>query len=135
MKSRAEAFERLPFHLSMIQRTRKHGVPQFREEAGHVLATLVGYLNREIKKINRLSSTVSVQIYINDKRLGKRFSVQEQDLYDNEATTDNVVVNDKKKNAIYSIDGCTTAVGFGDKDYQYKRNYKIQYYTDVNGLE
>ncbi|KAA6352815.1 MAG: hypothetical protein EZS28_051658, partial [Streblomastix strix] len=53
MKSRAKRFSRLPFHPSMIQRTRKHAGPQFREEAGDVLATLVGYLNRDIKKINR----------------------------------------------------------------------------------
>ncbi|KAA6309532.1 MAG: hypothetical protein EZS28_056494, partial [Streblomastix strix] len=52
MRSRAKRFGRLPFHPSMIQRTRKHAGPQFREEAGDVLATLVGYLNRDIKKIN-----------------------------------------------------------------------------------
>ncbi|KAA6361276.1 MAG: hypothetical protein EZS28_043197, partial [Streblomastix strix] len=52
LKSRAKQFSRLPFHPSMIQRTRKHGGPQFRQEAGDVLATLVGYLNRDIKKIN-----------------------------------------------------------------------------------
>ncbi|KAA6375871.1 MAG: hypothetical protein EZS28_028603, partial [Streblomastix strix] len=45
MKSRAKPFERLAFHPSMIQRTRKHGGPQFREETVDVLATLVGYLN------------------------------------------------------------------------------------------
>ncbi|KAA6354218.1 MAG: hypothetical protein EZS28_050255 [Streblomastix strix] len=65
MKSRAKPFGRLPFHLSMIQRTRKHGGQQFKEEAGDVFATLVGYLNRDIKKINRLSSAISAQkIYI-----------------------------------------------------------------------
>ncbi|KAA6397774.1 MAG: hypothetical protein EZS28_006700 [Streblomastix strix] len=135
LKSRAEPFGRLPFHPSMIQRTRKHGGPQFRQEAGDVLATLVGYLNRDIKKINRLSSAVSAQKYINDKYLGKRFSVSEQDLDDNVATPDNVVVFDKKKNAIYSIDGYTTAVGFGDSEHQHKRNWKKQYYSDVNDLE
>ncbi|KAA6360348.1 MAG: hypothetical protein EZS28_044125, partial [Streblomastix strix] len=41
LKSRARQFGRLPFHPSMIQRTRKHGGPQFRQEAGDVLATLV----------------------------------------------------------------------------------------------
>ncbi|KAA6354140.1 MAG: hypothetical protein EZS28_050333, partial [Streblomastix strix] len=40
MKSRAKPFGRLPFHPSMIQRSRKHAGPQFREEAGDVHATL-----------------------------------------------------------------------------------------------
>ncbi|KAA6357317.1 MAG: hypothetical protein EZS28_047156, partial [Streblomastix strix] len=135
LKSRARPFGRLPFHPSMIQRTRKHAGSQFREEAGDVLATLVGYLNRDIKKINRLSSAVSAQKYINDKHLDKRFSVFEQDLDDNVATPDNVVVFDKKKNAIYSVDGYTTAVGFGDPEHQHKRNWKKKYYSDVNDLE
>ncbi|KAA6394182.1 MAG: hypothetical protein EZS28_010288 [Streblomastix strix] len=114
MKSRAKPFGRLPFHLSMIQRTRKHGGPQFREEAGDVLATLVGYLNGDIKKIN---------------------SVLGQDLDDNQAIPDNVIVFDKKKNAIYSVDDYTTAVGFGDPEHQHKRNWKKKYYSDVNDLE
>ncbi|KAA6396636.1 MAG: hypothetical protein EZS28_007837 [Streblomastix strix] len=41
MKSRVKPFGRLPFHPSMIQRTRKHAGPQFREEAGEVLSILV----------------------------------------------------------------------------------------------
>ncbi|KAA6386782.1 MAG: hypothetical protein EZS28_017691 [Streblomastix strix] len=135
LKSRAKPFGRLPFHPSMIQRTRKHGGPQFRQEAGDVLATLVGYQNRDIKKINRLSSAVSAQQYINDKHLGKRFSVSEYDLDDNVATPDRVVVFDKKKNAIYSVDGYTTAVGFGDPEHQHKRNWKKKYYSDVYDLE
>ncbi|KAA6397873.1 MAG: hypothetical protein EZS28_006601 [Streblomastix strix] len=135
MKSRAKPFGMLPIHPSMIQRTRKHAGPQFREDAGDVLATLVGYLNRDVKKINRLSSAVSAQKYINDKHLGKRFNVLEYDLDDNEATPDNGVVFDKKNNAIYSVDGYTTAVGFGDQEHQHKRNLKKQYYTDVNDLE
>ncbi|KAA6393068.1 MAG: hypothetical protein EZS28_011408, partial [Streblomastix strix] len=114
LKSRAKPFSTLLFHPSMIQRTRKHAGPQFREEAGDVLATLVGYLNRDIKKIN-----------------SKRFNVLEQDLDDNEATPDNVVVFDKKKITIYSVDGYTTAVGFGDPERQHKRNWKKYYYTDV----
>ncbi|KAA6390905.1 MAG: hypothetical protein EZS28_013568 [Streblomastix strix] len=105
------------------------------EEAGDVLATLVGYLNRDIKKINRLSSAVSAQQYIQDKHLGKRFSLLEQYLDDNQATPDNVVVFDKKKNAIYSVNDYTTAVKFGDPEHQHKRNWKKQYYTDVNDLE
>ncbi|KAA6373993.1 MAG: hypothetical protein EZS28_030481, partial [Streblomastix strix] len=135
LKSRARPFDRLQFHPNMIQRTRKHGGPQFRQEAGDVLATLVGYLNRDIKKINRLSSAVSAQKYIEDKHLGKRFNVLEQDLDDSEATPDSVVVFDKKKNAIYSVDGYTTAVGFGDPEQQHKRNWKKKYYIDVNDLE
>ncbi|KAA6392812.1 MAG: hypothetical protein EZS28_011663 [Streblomastix strix] len=135
LKSRVKPFGRLPFHPSMIQRTRKHGGPQFRQEAGIVLATLVGYLNREIKKINRLSSAVCAQKYINDKHLGKRFSVSEQDLDDNVATPDNVVVFEKKKNAIYSVDGYTTVIGFGDPEHQHKKNWKKNYYSDVNDLE
>ncbi|KAA6382246.1 MAG: hypothetical protein EZS28_022227 [Streblomastix strix] len=135
MRSRAKPFGRLPFHPSMIQRTRKHAGPQFREEAGDVLATLVGYLNRDIKKFNRLSSAVSAQKFIQDKHLDKRFSVLEQDLDDNVATPENVIVFDKKKNAIYSVDGYTTAVGFGDPEHQHKRNWKKQYYSDVNDLE
>ncbi|KAA6395559.1 MAG: hypothetical protein EZS28_008911 [Streblomastix strix] len=135
MKSRAKPFGRLPFLPSMIQRTRKHGDPQFREEAGDVLATLVGYLNRDIKKINMFSSAVSAQKYIDDKHLGKRFNVLEQDLDDNVATPDNVVVSDKKKNAIYSVDGYTTAVGFCDSEHQHKRNWKKKYYSDVSYLE
>ncbi|KAA6400342.1 MAG: hypothetical protein EZS28_004132 [Streblomastix strix] len=135
MESRAKPFGRLSIHPSMIQRTRMHAGPQFKEEAGDVLATLVGYLNRDIKKINRLSSAVSAQKYIDDKHLGKRFSVLEQDLDDNEATSDNVVVFDKKKNAIYSVDGYTTAVGFGDPVHQHKRNWKRKYFSDVNDLE
>ncbi|KAA6385398.1 MAG: hypothetical protein EZS28_019075 [Streblomastix strix] len=135
MRSRAKPFGRLPFHPSMILRTRKHADPQFREEAGDVLATLVGYLNRDIKKINRFSSAVSAQKYINDQHLDKRFRVLEQDLDDNVATTDNVVVFDKKKNAIYSVNGYTTAVGFGDPEHQHERNWKKKYYSDVNDLE
>ncbi|KAA6354889.1 MAG: hypothetical protein EZS28_049584, partial [Streblomastix strix] len=114
LKSRAKPFGRLPFHPGMIQRTRKHAGPQFREEAGDVLATLVGYLNRDIKKIN---------------------SVSEQDLDENVATSDNVVVFDKKKNEIYSVDGYTTAVGFGYPEHQRKRNWKKKYYSEVNDLE
>ncbi|KAA6404179.1 MAG: hypothetical protein EZS28_000288 [Streblomastix strix] len=114
MKSRAKPFGRLPFHPSMIQRTRKHGGPQFREEARDVLATLVGYLNRDIKKIR---------------------SILEQDLDDNQVTSDNVFVFDKKKNAIYAVDGYTTAVGFGDPEHQHKRNWKKKYNSDVNDLE
>ncbi|KAA6385727.1 MAG: hypothetical protein EZS28_018749, partial [Streblomastix strix] len=113
MKSRAKPFGMLSFHPSMIQRTRKHGSPQFREEAGDVVATLVVYQNRDIKKINKLSSAVSAQKYIYDKHLGKRFSVSEQDIDDNIATPDIVVVYDKQKNLIYSVDGYTTAVGLG----------------------
>ncbi|KAA6356236.1 MAG: hypothetical protein EZS28_048238, partial [Streblomastix strix] len=41
----------------------------------------------------------------------------------------------KKKNAIYSVDGYTTAVGFGDPEHQHKRNWKKKYYSDVNDLE
>ncbi|KAA6359378.1 MAG: hypothetical protein EZS28_045095, partial [Streblomastix strix] len=135
LKSRARPFGRLPFHLNMIQRTRKHRGPQFRQDAGDVLATLVGYLNRDIKKINKLSFAVSAQKYIEDKHLGKRFNVLEQDLDDNVATPDNVVVFDKKNNAIYSVDSYTTAVGFGDPEHLHKRNWKKQYYSDVNDLE
>ncbi|KAA6387453.1 MAG: hypothetical protein EZS28_017019 [Streblomastix strix] len=135
MKSQAEPFDRLPFHPSMIQRTKMHAGPQFREKASDVLATLVGYLNRVIKKINWLSSAVSAQIYINDKHLGKRFSILQQDLDDNEVIPDSVVVFDKKKNAIYSVDGYTTAVGLGDPEHQHKRNWKKKYYSDVNDLE
>ncbi|KAA6369552.1 MAG: hypothetical protein EZS28_034921 [Streblomastix strix] len=135
LKSRAKPFDRLPFHPSMIQRTRKHADPQFREDAGDVLATLVGYLNRDIKKINRLSSAVSAQKYLQDNHLCKRFSVLKQDLDANEATPDNVVVFDKKKNAIFSVDSQTTAVGFGDPEHQHKRNWKKKYQSDVNGLE
>ncbi|KAA6401965.1 MAG: hypothetical protein EZS28_002509 [Streblomastix strix] len=124
MKSRTKPFGRLPLHPSMIQRTRKHAGPQFKEQAGDVLATLVGYLNRDIKKINRLSSAFSAQKYIQDIHLDKRFSVLEQDLDDNVATPDNVVVFEKKKNAIYSIDGSTTALGFGDPEHQHKKNWK-----------
>ncbi|KAA6388803.1 MAG: hypothetical protein EZS28_015669 [Streblomastix strix] len=98
MKLCAKPFGRLPFH----------------PKAGDVFATLVGYLNRDIKKIN---------------------SVQEQDLDDNQATPDNVVVFDKKKNTIYSVDGYTTAVGFGDPEHQHKRNQKKKYYLDVNDLK
>ncbi|KAA6311806.1 MAG: hypothetical protein EZS28_056051, partial [Streblomastix strix] len=135
IKSRAKPFDRQPFHPSMIQRTRKHAGPQLKEEAGDVLATLVGYLNRDIKKINRLSSAVSAQKSIQDKHLDKRFCVLEQDLDDNVATPDNVVVFDKKKNAIYSVDGYTTVVGFSDPEHQHKRNWKKKYYSYVNDLE
>ncbi|KAA6398788.1 MAG: hypothetical protein EZS28_005686 [Streblomastix strix] len=100
MRSRAKPFGRLPFHPSMIQRTRKHGGPQFREKARDVLVTLVSYLNRDIKKIN---------------------SVQKYDIDDNEATPENMVVYHKKKKAIYSIDGYTTAVGFGNSEQKHQR--------------
>ncbi|KAA6392961.1 MAG: hypothetical protein EZS28_011512 [Streblomastix strix] len=135
INARNYAFGRLPFHPTFIQRTRKYQSPQFKEKAWDVHATLVGYLNRDIKKINWFSSAISAQKYINDKHLGKRFSAQEQDLDDNQATPDNVVVFDKKKNAIYSVDGYTTAVGFGDPEHQHKRNWKKKYYSDVNDLE
>ncbi|KAA6325598.1 MAG: hypothetical protein EZS28_054049, partial [Streblomastix strix] len=135
MKSRAKPFGQLPFHPQMIQRTKKLGGPQFREEAGDVLATFVGYQNRDIRKINRLSSAVSVQKYVEDKHFCKRFDVCEQDLVDNVAITDNAVVFDKKKRAVYSVDGFTAAVRFGDSERQHKRNCKKQYYIDVNVLE
>ncbi|KAA6400269.1 MAG: hypothetical protein EZS28_004205 [Streblomastix strix] len=135
MKSRAKPFGRLPFLPSMILRTKKHAGPQFREEAGDVLATLVVYLNRDIKKINRLSSAVSAQKYENDKHLGNQYSVVECDLDNNVVTPDNVVNFDKKKNAIYSVDDYTTAVGFGDLEHQHKRNWKKKYYSDINDLE
>ncbi|KAA6397279.1 MAG: hypothetical protein EZS28_007197 [Streblomastix strix] len=64
-----------------------------------------------------------------------RFDVREQDFDDNVATPDNVVVFDKKKNVIYSIDDYTTAVGFNDKDHKYKRNLKKQYYLNVDDDE
>ncbi|KAA6391881.1 MAG: hypothetical protein EZS28_012594 [Streblomastix strix] len=101
MKSRAKPFGRLPFHPNMIQRTRKHAGPQFREEAGMFLLHFV----------------------------------LEQDLDDNEATPDNVVIFVKKKNAIYSVDGYTPAEGFGDSVHQHKKNWKKQYYSDVYDLE
>ncbi|KAA6397551.1 MAG: hypothetical protein EZS28_006920 [Streblomastix strix] len=65
----------------------------------------------------------------------KRFSIQEQDLDDNVATPDNMVVFDKKINSIYSVDGYITAVGFGESEHQHKRNRKKKYYSDVNDLE
>ncbi|KAA6403627.1 MAG: hypothetical protein EZS28_000853 [Streblomastix strix] len=52
MKSRAKPDDRLPFLPQLIQTTRKYTGPQFKEEAGDILATLVGYLNRDIKKID-----------------------------------------------------------------------------------
>ncbi|KAA6397845.1 MAG: hypothetical protein EZS28_006631 [Streblomastix strix] len=134
LKARRQEFGTLPFHPSMVQRTSKHAGPQMREEAGDILATLVGFLNRDIKKINRLSSAISAQRYINDKHLENRFDVREQDLDENEETPKNVVVYDKKKNAIYSVDGYTTAVGFGDDKHPHKRNWKKQYYTDVDDV-
>ncbi|KAA6356417.1 MAG: hypothetical protein EZS28_048056, partial [Streblomastix strix] len=33
------------------------------------------------------------------------------------------------------VDGYTTAVGFGDPEHLHKRNWKKQYYSDVNDLE
>ncbi|KAA6382597.1 MAG: hypothetical protein EZS28_021875, partial [Streblomastix strix] len=122
MKSRTKLFGRLPFHPSIIQRTRKHAGLIIQRGGGDVLATLVVYLNRDIKKIKMLSSAVSAQKYIQDKHLDNRFSALEQDLDDNVATPDNVVVFDKKQNAIYSVDGYTTAVGFGDPEHQHKKN-------------
>ncbi|KAA6395435.1 MAG: hypothetical protein EZS28_009037 [Streblomastix strix] len=130
MKSRAIPFGRLSFHLLLIQRTRNYKGPQYKKETGDVFATFVGYLNRDFKKIYKFSSAVSTQKYINDKYLGKRLIVQEQDLDDNVATPDNVVVFDKKKNAIYSIDGYTITKGFGDLQHQNKRNWKKSYYSD-----
>ncbi|KAA6398164.1 MAG: hypothetical protein EZS28_006308 [Streblomastix strix] len=109
--------------------------PYMREEAEDVLATLVGNLNRDIKKIYKLSSAVSAQQSTKDKYLGNRFDVREQYFDSNSVTPDNVVVSDKKKNAIYSVVGYTTAEGFGDPEYQHKRNWKNKYYTDVNYLE
>ncbi|KAA6393053.1 MAG: hypothetical protein EZS28_011421 [Streblomastix strix] len=97
IKAKAKPFGWLPFHLSLIQRTKKHAGSQFREEAGDILAILVSYLNRDIKKINILSSAVSARKYIADKRLGNRFAVSEQDLDDNDATPDYVVVYKKKR--------------------------------------
>ncbi|KAA6402155.1 MAG: hypothetical protein EZS28_002317 [Streblomastix strix] len=41
MRSRAKRFRRLPFHPSMIQRTRKHAGPQFRDEAGELHPTII----------------------------------------------------------------------------------------------
>ncbi|KAA6404272.1 MAG: hypothetical protein EZS28_000205 [Streblomastix strix] len=61
IKARAKPFGKLPFHPSTIQKTRKLGDPQFRKEAGDNLATLAGYLNMDIKKINRLSFAVMAQ--------------------------------------------------------------------------
>ncbi|KAA6397385.1 MAG: hypothetical protein EZS28_007090 [Streblomastix strix] len=114
LKSRAKPFCWLSFHPPRIQTTRKHAGPQFRKEAGDVLATLFCYLNRDIKKIN---------------------SVLKQDLDDNVASPDNVIVFDKKKNTIYSVDGYLTAVRFGDPEHLHKRNWNKYYYSDVNDLE
>ncbi|KAA6382322.1 MAG: hypothetical protein EZS28_022152 [Streblomastix strix] len=118
----------------MIQRTRKHGGPQFREEAGDVLATLVGYLNRDIKKINRLSSAVSAQniqmINIQANYLvywNRTWMIMQSFLI-------MWLFFDKKKNAIYSVDGYITAVGFGDSEHQHKKIAK-KYYSDVDDLE
>ncbi|KAA6381591.1 MAG: hypothetical protein EZS28_022881, partial [Streblomastix strix] len=97
MKSRAKPFGRLPFHPSMIQRTRKHAGPQFREEAGDVLAPLVGYFNWNIMNDNRLTSAVSAQKHIKNKHLGKRFDAHELDLDYYEETPNIVVVYYKKK--------------------------------------
>ncbi|KAA6385968.1 MAG: hypothetical protein EZS28_018506 [Streblomastix strix] len=96
MKSRTKPFGKQPFHPSVIQRTKKLGGQKFREELEDVLATLVGYLNRDTQKINRLSSAVSAHKYIKDKYLGKRFRVSEQNLDGIQVTPDNVVVYDKK---------------------------------------
>ncbi|KAA6398798.1 MAG: hypothetical protein EZS28_005675 [Streblomastix strix] len=51
-------------------------------------------------------------------------TLPEQDLDDNVEIPDSVVVYDKKKNAVYSFDGYTTAVEFGDPEHQHKRNKK-----------
>ncbi|KAA6376135.1 MAG: hypothetical protein EZS28_028338 [Streblomastix strix] len=120
MKSRAKPFGKLSFYPSVIQRTKKHVGPQFRQEAGDVLATLVGYLNRDIKKINRLSSAVSAQKYINDKHLDNQFDMRVLDLDYNEASPDNMATYVKKMITIYSVNGYTTAVEFDDKDHQNK---------------
>ncbi|KAA6364670.1 MAG: hypothetical protein EZS28_039803 [Streblomastix strix] len=104
-----------------MQRTRKQEGPQFREEAGDVLASLVCYLNRDIMKTNRLSYIASARQQISDKHLGKRFSEVEQDLDDKIETLDNIVVYDKKENAIFSVYCYTVAVEFKDKDHQHKR--------------
>ncbi|KAA6403039.1 MAG: hypothetical protein EZS28_001432 [Streblomastix strix] len=104
MKSREKAFRWLPFHPSLIQRTKKHAGLQFRKYTGDFLAALQSIM-------------------------------REQDLDDNEATPDNVVVYGKKKNAIYSVDGYATAVGFGEQENQHKRNQKKQYYTNFDDGE
>ncbi|KAA6396529.1 MAG: hypothetical protein EZS28_007943 [Streblomastix strix] len=135
MKSRAKPFCRLPFNPILIQGTRKHGGPQFREEAGDVLATLAGYLNRDIKKINRLSSAVSAQKHIDDKHLGKRFSIQEQDLDDNIATPDNVVVYDKKKERNFFSRWLYKSCRIWRPRAQIQKKLEKQYYMDVNNLE
>ncbi|KAA6394381.1 MAG: hypothetical protein EZS28_010088 [Streblomastix strix] len=135
MNAKAKAFGKLLFHPSLIQRTRKHEGPQFREEAGDILAILVSYLNRDIMKINRLFSNISAQKNIYEKHLGYRFDVREQDLDNNLETPDNVVVYDKIKNAIYSANVSTTVVIFGEKDQQHKINWKKKYYTNVNDLK
>ncbi|KAA6366356.1 MAG: hypothetical protein EZS28_038117, partial [Streblomastix strix] len=62
-------------------------------------------------------------------------TLPEQDLDDNVATPDNMVVYDKKKNAVYSFDGYTIAKGFGDSELQQRRKWKKTYYTNVNNLE
>ncbi|KAA6377793.1 MAG: hypothetical protein EZS28_026678, partial [Streblomastix strix] len=99
-------------------KTRKYGGSQLREEAGMSLLHLS-----------------VIQTETQRKLIDYRLPVQEQDLDDNEATPDNVVVFDKKKNAIYSVDGYSTAVGFGDPEHQYKKIWKKQNYIDVNDLK
>ncbi|KAA6367396.1 MAG: hypothetical protein EZS28_037078 [Streblomastix strix] len=115
MKSRAKPFDKLPFHPSMNQRTRKNGSPQFSDEVKDVFAALVSYLNRDIKKMNKLSSAVNLD--------------------DNVATSDNEIVYDNKNNAIYSVNGYTTAVGICCPEHQHKGNWKKQYYSDIIELE
>ncbi|KAA6370793.1 MAG: hypothetical protein EZS28_033680 [Streblomastix strix] len=130
-ESQAAKLDRLKQRAKLFERMEAHNLQRRR----NVLATLVGYLNRDIKKINRLSSAVSAQKQIQDNHLDKRFRALEQDLDDNVATPDNVAVFDKKKNAFYSVDGYIIAVGFGDPDHQHKRNCKKKYYSDANDLE
>ncbi|KAA6396567.1 MAG: hypothetical protein EZS28_007909 [Streblomastix strix] len=86
--------------------------------------------NRQDRMKSRAKQFDRLQFHPNN-----RFSVLKKDLDDNVVNFDNVVVFDKKKNAIYSVDGYTTAVGFGDPEHQHKRNWKKKYYSDVNDLE
>ncbi|KAA6389011.1 MAG: hypothetical protein EZS28_015460 [Streblomastix strix] len=84
-----------------------------RKAVGNALATLIGYLNRDVKN-RELGSLASAREYITrHPKYGLR--VEAEDLDQDKDTPDNTVIYRKNGN-IYAVDGFFTAPGFGEKN-------------------
>ncbi|KAA6366025.1 MAG: hypothetical protein EZS28_038448, partial [Streblomastix strix] len=85
-----------------------------RKAVGNTLATLIGYLNRDVKRNRELGSLASAREYIT-RHLEKGYRVEAEDLDRDKDTPDNTVIYRKNGN-IYAVDGFFTVPGFGGKN-------------------